>query len=180
MKKILLVAGVLTVLAACSKTNVETKESRQLAGAPYETEMDSRAEKALEFIRTQEKDLGEVTNYKRQIVAGVNHYFEFTKEGESPVEIVVYEDLDGNLKITSKQLLGAPYETEMDSRAKKALEFVRTQEKDLGEVTNYKRQIVAGVNHYFEFTKEGKPPIEIVVYEDLDGNLKITSKGVLE
>lgn len=65
-------------------------------------------------------------------------------------------------------------------RGENALAFIRSTEKDLGAVTRYRRQIVAGVNHYFEFAKTGRPPMEVVVYENLDGEYKITSKEVLE
>jgi len=87
-----------------------------------------------------------------------------------------------NEKITAKEthLVGAPYEMELDQRGKGALAFIRSTEKDLGRVSRYRRQIVAGVNHYFEFTKMGRPPMEIIVYENLDGEYKIRSKGVLE
>lgn len=87
-----------------------------------------------------------------------------------------------NEKIIEKEdhLVGAPYEVELDQRGKDAETFIKSTEKDLGKVSRYRRQIVAGVNHYFEFTKMGRPPMEVIVYENLDGEYKITSMGVLE
>ena len=87
-----------------------------------------------------------------------------------------------NEKIIEKEnhLVGAPYEMELDQRGKDAETFIRSTEKDLGAVSRYRRQIVAGVNHYFEFTKMGRPPMEIIVYENLNGEYKIMSKGILE
>lgn len=87
---------------------------------------------------------------------------------------------DKKITVKEEHLVGAPYEMELDQRGKDAVIFIRSAEKDLGEVTRYRRQIVAGVNHYFEFTKMGRPPMEIIVYENLDGEYKIVSKGVLE
>lgn len=84
------------------------------------------------------------------------------------------------VKTEQGNMVGAPYEVELDTRGKAAVIFIRETEKNLGEVTKYKRQIVAGVNHYFEFVNSGKPPIEVIVYEDLDGNYEIISKGILE
>ena len=87
-----------------------------------------------------------------------------------------------NEKIKAKEahLVRAPYEMELDQRGKDTLIFIRSNEKDLGRVSRYRRQIAAGVNHYFEFTKMGRPPMEIIVYENLDGEYRIRSKGVLE
>jgi len=87
-----------------------------------------------------------------------------------------------NEKITKKEvhLVGAPEDSELDEQGNDALNFIRSTEKDLGKVSRYRRQIVAGVNHYFELTKMGSPPMEIIVYENLDGEYEITAKGVLE
>lgn len=110
---------------------------------------------------------------KKRIILILGVIFLFTSCYKSEVK---------NEKMTGeeKQLIGAPYETQLDQRGKDALAFIRSTEKDLGVVTRYRRQIVAGVNHYFEFTKTGRPPMEVVVYENLDGEYKIRSKGVLE
>ncbi|MCK5834240.1 MAG: hypothetical protein KAG98_00735 [Lentisphaeria bacterium] len=79
-----------------------------------------------------------------------------------------------------KQLLGAPEDIKIDKRGKLAEDFVRLTEKDIGKVIRYRRQVVAGVNHFFEFSKDGKMPMEIIVFEDLKGTYKITSKSYLE
>jgi len=108
-KKFILILGIIFLFTSCYKSEVKnekiTAKENHLAGAPYETELDQRGEDALAFIRSTEKDLGIVTRYRRQIVAGVNHYFEFAKMGRPPMEIVVYENLDGEYKITSKGVL---------------------------------------------------------------------------
>ena len=108
-KRVTLVLVISLLFLACGKTSIENKEltsnQKQMVGAPYETEMDSRGEDALAFIRSTETDLGVVSRYRRQIVKGVNHYFEFSKKGTPPMEITVYEDLDGNFTITSKGVL---------------------------------------------------------------------------
>jgi len=87
-----------------------------------------------------------------------------------------------NQKINVKEihLVGAPNEMKLDEQGNDALNFIRSTEKDLGKVSRYRRQIVAGVNHYFEFTKMDRPPMEIIVYENIDGEYEITAKGVLE
>lgn len=108
-KSIILIMGVILLFTSCYKRDVKdekiTVKEEHLVGAPHEMEMDQSGEKALAFIRSTEKELGEVTRYRRQIVAGVNHYFEFTKIGRPPMEIIVYENLDGGYKIVSKGVL---------------------------------------------------------------------------
>ena len=67
--------------------------------------MDSRSEAALSYVRTKEPELGPVSRYRKQIVNGTNYYFDFFQSGALAFEIVVYEDSDGNLEITSKKSL---------------------------------------------------------------------------
>jgi hypothetical protein len=108
-KKVILILGLGLLFISCGKTSVDHEEltplKKQMVGAPYETELDNRAKDALAFIRSSEKNLGVVSRYRRQIVKGINHYFEFSKKGTPPMEITVYEDLDGNFTITSKGVL---------------------------------------------------------------------------
>ncbi|UUV18516.1 hypothetical protein NRK67_14660 [Fusobacteria bacterium ZRK30] len=108
-KRVILIMGVILLFTSCYKTEVKdekiTAKEGQLVGAPYELELDQRGEDALVFIRSTEKDLGKVSRYRRQIVAGVNHYFEFTKMGRPPMEVIVYENLDGEYKVMSKGVL---------------------------------------------------------------------------
>ena len=108
-KKIIVIMGIVLLFASCYKSEIKNKKmdgkERQLIGAPYESQIDQRAENTLTFIRSTEKDLGVVSRYRRQIVAGINHYFEFSKTGRPPMEIIVYENLDGEYKIISKGIL---------------------------------------------------------------------------
>ena len=104
-KKIVLIIGVILLFTSCYKTEKITEKENHLVGAPYEMELDQRGQDVLIYIRSIEKDLGRVSRYRRQIVAGVNHYFEFTKMDRPPMEIIVYENLDGEYKITSKGVL---------------------------------------------------------------------------
>jgi hypothetical protein len=94
--------------------------------------------------------------------------------------LFVFIGCTSNTSTPEKQLVGAPTDARVDERAEKVIKFIRESNPDLGEVTRYRRQVVNGINHHFEFTKYGKLPMEITVYEDLDGNYKIMSKGVLE
>lgn len=106
-KRIILIMGVILLFTSCYKTEVKSKKIKEnyLVGAPYEMKLDQRGKEAMNFIRSTEKGLGRVSKYKRQIVAGVNHYFEFIKNGRPPVEIIVYENLNGEYKIVSKGVL---------------------------------------------------------------------------
>lgn len=108
-KKIALLIGGMFIVTSCDKSNVKSPEvsakTKQLLGAPQVTKLDERAKHAENFVRLTEKDLGKVIRYRRQTVAGVNHYFEFSKIGKMPMEIIVFENLKGKYKITSKSYL---------------------------------------------------------------------------
>ena len=107
--KIALLIGGMCLLSSCDKSEVKSPEvtvqSKQLLGAPRSVELGKRGKLAEDFVRLTEKDLGKVIRYRRQIVAGVNHYFEFSKNGKMPMEIIVFEDFKGKYKITSKSYL---------------------------------------------------------------------------
>lgn len=106
-KRIILIMGIILLFTSCYKTEVKSKKTKEnyLVGAPYEMKLDQRGEEAMNFIRSTEKGLGKVSKYKRQIVTGVNHYFEFIKNGRPLMEIIVYENLNGKYKIISKSIL---------------------------------------------------------------------------
>jgi len=82
-KRVILIMGVILLFSSCYKMEVKNEKKiakeDHLVRAPYEMELDQRGKDAVIFIRSTEKDLGRVSRYRRQIVAGVNHYFEFTK-----------------------------------------------------------------------------------------------------
>lgn len=154
---------------------------------------------------SSEQKFNSVINAQSQVVAGINYKFhiEFTiGGGRVHFEVVVWKQLDGSLKVTSilqandvvvpKRKLGLAGgwsqldANNLDSEAKQAANFaisavsrlVSSAKGEFSNVITVQRQIVAGTNYKFhiEFTVDGgRVHYEVVVWKQLDGNLKVTS-----
>ncbi len=88
--------------------------------------------------------------------------------------------IDKGPNIYKDNLLGGIYKASLNERGREALKFIQNEGITFEEVTQYRRQTVNGTNHYFELTQNKKPPMEIIVYESLNGDFEIISKGILE
>ena len=100
MKKIVLIVAVLGIVGCSSSKKVEMNSSHKMVGAYENTKLDTRGEVALNKL-IQEKNLGKnykLIEYKKQIVAGINHKFILEINGKLQ-QFVVYESLNGNFTV---------------------------------------------------------------------------------
>ncbi len=98
MKYLFLLASTIAIVGCSNTTSTTTTSttSYKPVGAPIVSKMDARAKLALDKLI---KDKGittdyKVIEYKKQIVAGVNHYFTLEIIGRE-YNFIVFETLDG-------------------------------------------------------------------------------------
>ncbi|MEG0069864.1 hypothetical protein [Cetobacterium sp.] len=101
MKKIILIIGVLGLVVGCSNNKEGGQNtSPRIVGGYQNSNIDTRGNMALSKL-IQEKHIGKnfkVMDYKKQIVAGINHKFILEINGEVQ-EFVVFESLKGEFTV---------------------------------------------------------------------------------
>lgn len=101
MKKKLLILSSLLLLGACSNS-MNSEKPTNIVGGVTHAKLDTRGEKALAFLVEKEGYKGkpfEVISYRKQVVAGMNHYFTIAI-GDKIYNNIVFESLNGDYSIT--------------------------------------------------------------------------------
>ncbi len=91
-----------------NSNNSNANNTEQIAGGWIETEMYSTIQEALNLAINElqiESEISEVTSIKQQVVSGMNYEISFKLKSNETWIVVVYKNLDNELKLTKADKL---------------------------------------------------------------------------
>ena len=102
MKKILFILSLVAIISC--KNEEKQNADKTLVGGWSEAEVTPQVEAALNYVISEsdfESPLKTIVSIKTQIVSGKNYDIDFELNNGELWNVIVYEDLNGNYKITA-------------------------------------------------------------------------------